>query len=250
MSWKRNSARVGAALMIGAMAAAAAADTLVVFSRGPSAKLYPPGKSLPEGSALKLLANDQLTVLDGRGTRTLRGPGQFNLASLAAGQAVSEVNTRLTLLMNTPGDRRIRIGAVRGVTSGQMRSPNLWFVDVGRPGTVCVADPAALTMWRAKMDQDASVTISGGGAAATHVTWPQGQNTLAWPAGAPVSTGSEYTLSVGDAAPVHIKLAVLSARPSGMEDTASTLIRDGCDSQLDLLVQTFSVPTDEAPPAG
>jgi hypothetical protein len=57
-------------------------------------------------------------------------------------------------------------------------------------------------------------------------------------------------VGVGAAAPVHIRFAVLGARPSGMEDTASALIRDGCSSQLDLLVQTFSVPTDEAAPPG
>jgi hypothetical protein len=250
MSWNRNSVRAAVAALLAATAGAAMADTLVVFSRGPSAKLYPPGKSLPEGAAIRLQPNDQLTLLDGRGTRTLRGPGSFNLTRLAAAEPVSDINARLTLLTAAGTDRRIRIGAVRGAPPAEMRSPNLWYVDVARPGTVCIADPAALTMWRPVIDKDQAVVITGAGKAPAKLSWAQGSPTLAWPAALPVATGAEYSLKVGDGAPVKIRFAVLDSRPSGMENTASTLITDGCDSQLDLLVQTFSVPADEASPAG
>jgi hypothetical protein len=235
-------AATGAALAV-ALASGALADTLVVFSRGPSAKLYPPGKSLPDGAAIKLQANDQLTLLDGRGTRTLRGPGDFNMTKLASAAPASDINARLSLLTAAGTDRRVRIGAVRGAAPAEARSPNLWYVDVSRPGTVCVADPAALTLWRPATDKDQAVTVTGGKAPAK-LDWAQGASTLAWPAGVAVSTGAEYSLKVGDGAPVRIRFAVLDARPSGMENTASTLITDGCDSQLNLLVQTFSVPAD------
>jgi hypothetical protein len=237
------------AALLAVTAGTAMADTLVVFSRGPSARLYPPGKSLPEGVAIKLQANDQLTLLDGRGTRTLRGPGNFNLTSLASTDGVSDINARMALLTAAGTDRRIRIGAVRTLT-GEVRSPNLWYVDVSRAGIVCVADPAALTMWRPAADKDETVVITAAGKAPARLTWAQGVPTLAWPTSLPITAGAEYGVSVDGGAPVNLKFAVLDSRPSGMEGTASRLISEGCNNQLDLLVQTFSVPADDADPPG
>src|SRR4051794_30738387 len=61
-----------------AAASAAAADILVVRSTGPSSASYPPGKRLPDNARLTLQAADQLMLLDGRGTRMVRGPGTFS----------------------------------------------------------------------------------------------------------------------------------------------------------------------------
>ncbi len=57
----------------------AAAAVLVVRSSGPSAAAYPPGKALPDTHMLKLKASDMIVLLDSRGTRTLRGPGNFSV---------------------------------------------------------------------------------------------------------------------------------------------------------------------------
>jgi hypothetical protein len=218
---------------------AAAAETLVVRSSGPSARLYPPGKSLPDGAAVALKAGDQRVLLDGRGTRVVRGPTSFNPAATAASP---ETGARLAALVGGGSDRRVRIGAVRGVGEGKPHSPNIWYVDAGKSGTVCVADPSAVTLWRPRMDAETTLSIVHDGKAATPVMWPAGSNTLAWPAALPVSQGAAYTLTMPGAAPVKLRFAVVGTRPQGLEDTASLLIRDGCSSQLDLLVDTFSLP--------
>ena len=58
----------------------AIAKAVVVRSLGPSAKSYPPGKSLPDTAKILLQQGDSVTVVGGNSARTLRGPGTFPAA--------------------------------------------------------------------------------------------------------------------------------------------------------------------------
>lgn len=157
LSWGPNRAFVrpmlAAALL--ATASAAMADILVVRSTGPSAKGFPPGKRLPESARITLRPGDQLVVLDGRGTRVIRGPGTIAAGAPSAARVASAAPTV---------QRRARIGAVRGVESGALRPPSIWHVDVARSANICVADPSKLTLWRA--DSTAAFALDIGGPAA------------------------------------------------------------------------------------
>lgn len=222
---------LAAALLAGA--APALADILVVRSTGPTAKSYPPGKRLPESARIALKAGDQLTVLDGRGTRMIRGPGTFVAGAPAPRLALTVPST----------DRRARIGAVRGVDNGELRPPSIWHVDVARSSNVCVADPAKVTLWRADAAAAATLSISGEGGLSRRLDWQPGSTTLAWPSDLPVADGAEYRLAgVGAAAPTTIRFRTMPAKPAGLEDMAQTLIRNRCDAQLDLFVETVKLP--------
>jgi hypothetical protein len=229
-------------LIAAAVAAPVSAATLVVRSAGPSAGAYPPGKVLQPSAKLALKANDQVTLLDEHGTRTLRGPGSFSATATAAADADTG-NTALAALTSQRGDRRVRIGAVRGVEAETGRPPNIWFVDASRAGTVCVADPATATLWRPGSDAPGKTLIAGTGAAKATVTWSPGQAVQAWPAALPITEGAHYTLTTGTGAPIEIKLA-LSGKPAGdVQGMASTLIAKGCTTQLDQLVETTAAAT-------
>ena len=241
MSWVANSVivrRLVAAALL-ASASAAAADILVVRSLGPSAKGFPPGKRLAESARITLKPNDQLVVLDGRGTRTIRGPGTFT-AGVPQGATASAA----------PAQRRARIGAVRSLAGGELRSPTLWHVDVGKSTNFCLADPATLTLWRA--DPAAPVTLNvtrAGDGAARRLGWEAGSSTLAWPADLPPRDGAEFRLSwKGAATPTVVRFKTLPQKPAGLEDMASSLIRNQCTAQLDLLIETVRLPED--PPTG
>ena len=242
MSWVASSVSVrrliAAALLV--TASAAAADILVVRSLGPSAKGFPPGKRLAETTRITLKANDQLVVLDGRGTRTIRGPGTFT-AGVPQGATASAA----------PTQRRARIGAVRTLSGGELRSPTLWHVDVAKSTNFCVADPATLTLWRADPAAPVTLAITRAGDGATRrLAWEAGSSTLAWPADLQPSDGIEFRLSwQGAATPTVLKFKTLPQKPAGLEDMASSLIRNQCTAQLDLLIETVRLP-DEAPPAG
>ncbi len=242
MSWVASSVTVRRLIAVALLvtASAAAADILVVRSLGPSAKSFPPGKRLAETARLTLKANDQLVVLDGRGTRTIRGPGTFT-AGIAQGATASAA----------PVQRRARIGAVRTLGTGELRSPTLWHVDVAKSTNFCLADSASPTLWRADPGGPITLAITRAGDGATRrVGWEAGSSTLAWPADLAPSEGAEFRLSwEGASTPTVLKFKALPQKPAGLEDMASSLIRNQCTAQLDLLIETVRLP-EEAKPAG
>ena len=214
---------------------AASAEVLIVRSSGPSASSYPPGRQLPDASKISLKANDMLVLLDGSGTRTLRGPGEYS-ATGSSGQ-VSDVRTTLAALTSQRSERRARIGAVR-----QFGSPTIWYTDVNWSGRVCIRDESDVTLWRPESDTPMVATITGANGKAT-VSWPGGEPTAAWPTTLKIVPGSAYTLSwKGVAKPRTISFVSIGADPGGLEDTAGALIRNGCQAQLDLLIKTVALP--------
>ena len=232
------------AVLLATGATAAAADILVVRSTGPSAKLFPPGKALPEKNQITLKANDMLVVLDGRGTRTLKGPGTFL-------PGAPQQATRTASATPATPQRRARIGAVRGGTTQTAARPaTLWHVDVTRSSNICLADKSNVTLWRADATQPVTITVAQQGGGSKQMEWPAGQATLNWPSELPIAEGADYTLSwAGSAQPTKIKFKTLTEKPAGLEQMASSLILNSCDAQLDLLIETVKLP-EEAPPAG
>jgi hypothetical protein len=218
-------------------ASAAAANILVVRSSGPSAKAYPPGRSLPVNAQVTLRQGDTIVLLDGRGTRTLRGPGTF-----AAG-AAAQVQSRSAQTVNNNG-RVGRIGASRGTPDG-VRSPSIWHVDVSQSATVCVAGARSVILWRPNATQtvDLSIVATGGSGNARSFTWTAGQTTLAWPADLAIANGAEYRLSIqGVAVPTRLRFRVLPNVPAGIDGQAQAFIQNECQAQLDVLIETVQLP--------
>lgn len=251
MFWgKKTSLGIAMALVVGAVASTPAlAETIVVRASGPSAKGFPPGKKLADTGTVALKAGDVVTLLDGRGTRTLRGPGTFGLTASAS--AGTDSRNSLASLLETKRVRRARTGAVRGGITEDApapRSPNLWYVDISQPSTACVPDPANVQLWRPDLGSAVAVTItSASGGASAPVNFAAGEAVAAWPSSLLVSEGARYRLSwSGLAKPVDISFALLGANAGGLETMASTLIAKKCDAQLALLAETVALP-DPAP---
>lgn len=232
--WGRRCAAILAATML---TGTAIAGPVVIRATGPSAKAYPAGRQLPDNALLALKAGDTVMLLDGRGTRTLSGPGSF--PAVATGQRAGTAQTAARILANTGSSER-RGGAVRGpgTAASESRSPNLWLVDLSKSGSVCVVDTNAVRMWRAGSDKAGAVKISSGAQSAT-VNMAAGATIAEWPKAVPVTDGGEYVVAVEGQAPTKVRFMVMPA-PSGLEDTASKLISKGCNTQLDLLVASTS----------
>jgi len=216
------------------LAGTAQATTLVVRATGPSSAAYPPGKTLPDTARIMLKANDIVMLLDARGTRTLRGPGNFSALSTASADTNSN-GTALAALVEQRGDRRVRIGAVRSADSVQRTPPGIWYVDTSKAGTVCVADPAHAMLWRAGSDVAATTTISGAPGASAKIDWNPGEAVQPWPAALPLTAGARYRV-VGTGAPVDLKVAIVTAGGTDPQAIAKTLITAGCSNQVDLLL--------------
>ena len=214
--------KIGTAALALAVSSASVATVLVVRATGPSAKIYPPGKALPDSAKVKLQPGDSVMLLNTSGAKTLRGPGTFAVAASGDGGATA--------------NRRARTSAMR---SGDVPlNPDPWNLDITQSGKLCVANASKLTLWRPQKDSAMQLTIKGGGGEQT-LEWPAGTDTMAWPSSLPVTSGAEYQLSQpngGDTA--RVTFVTLANPPAGTVGTAQSLIANGCDNQLDVLVES------------
>ena len=232
MSWVQSKAsysRLAIAALLLAGAASAAANVLVVRSTGPSAKSYPPGRSLPDNARINLQANDSVVVLANGATRTFRGPGSFSATGAV------QANTRTVA---TASGRRARIGAVRN--AGLVpRSPTIWHVDATQSGTFCLATTSEVNLWRPDATQTVNLTITGPGGESQTIEWPAGQSVLAWPSSVGIADGREYRLrQAGVAVPTRITFQALDTQPTDIQAVAQALIANQCNDQLNVLVET------------
>ena len=220
-------------------ASAATAAVLVVRSTGPSAATYPAGKALGDAQTLTLKANDMIVLLNSRGTRTLRGPGSFSTSAASAGAATSS----LTAIAGQVGTRRARVQAVRGGPSGATAGRNVWQADVSRSGTLCVANPTDLGLYRGAATSESDVTLTDASGKTAVVHFDIGQSIARWPADLAVAAGSTIKVK-GAGAPATLTVKMISPVPSGLEGMAQTFIRNDCTAQLDVLIDIFSGSTE------
>lgn len=240
---KAGKAVLGGALLLGA-SGAAIAQNMVVRSTGPSASAYPTGKKLAADAKLTLKAQDSVTILSQSGTRVLKGPGTFALNERASTSSTS--STRLASFINNRSSSRARTGAVRGAGLGSVaapKNPNLWFLDVTQGGKFCVADAASLVLWRPDYTGSAKASIvEPANGKVTEVSWSNGNPLKSWPtAQAPVTNGAKYRV-LGSSAPksVEVDFVLLDKEPQNLDEAAAALIANGCQGQLDLLVETLN----------
>lgn len=213
--------KIGTAVLALAVSSASFATVLVVRAAGPSSKVYPPGKALPESAKIQLQSGDSVMLLNTNGAKTLRGPGTFAVAAAGDNLAAS-------------ANRRARFSAMR---SGETPlNPSPWNLDITQSGKICVADASKLTLWRPTKDDAIKLTIKGGSGEQT-LDWPAGRDTMSWPASLPVTSGSEYQLTQPDSGDMaRVTFVTLANPPADRISTAQSLIANGCDSQLDVLV--------------
>lgn len=213
-------------LMLGATAAALAfgstaamASVVVVKSLGPSAKAYPPGKTLPETARITLQGGDVVTLLGAGSAKTLRGPGNFDAKQVSLANASA---------------RRGRFGALRA--SEVARNPSIWDIDVSQSGKVCISSNAKLQVWRPVSDGAVTVKIRKPDGKVEPLTWASGSAIADWPTGLAIKSGEKYQISwPGSGDKSNLEFVAVDA-PSDMVGTAQVLIANGCNNQLDLLV--------------
>jgi hypothetical protein len=242
MRWTDNKICAAAmAALAFALAPAALAEPMVIKYQGPAGQNYKPGKKLQANQPVTLKAGETLTVLDERGTRTLRGPGTFSTSSAPTANNVGP--TSLASLIKTSSVRRARTGAVRGTNTPKVaaRSPNLWFVDISKSGTICVPDFSRLQLWRADTAQPLKLTASSSLASGT-ANFLKGQPTASWPNQVTPVDGGRYTIMrSGGSDAVTINLVQLTVNgDEALDKMASNLLSRGCQTQGELLAETFA----------
>lgn len=215
---------VGAATAVALGSTAAIANVVVVRSLGPSAKAYPPGKTLPESAKINLQGGDVVTVLGPSSAQTLRGPGLFPAGQIALASAASQ---------------RGRFGALRAAEIA--KNPSIWDIDVTQSGKICVANAGKLQLWRPDTDDSVKVTIRSADGKAEDATWAAGNASATWPSALPVKTGAEYQIEWPDSGDKSsVTFVTVPSSPPDLVGAAQMLIQNGCQNQLDLLVESAS----------
>jgi hypothetical protein len=215
----------GAAAAIALSSTAAVASVVVVKSLGPSAKAYPPGRTLPESAKITLQGGDVLTVLGPASAKTLRGPGNFDAKQVALASAAAQ---------------RGRFGALRAAEVAH--NPSIWDIDLSQSGKICVSNASAVQAWRPDSEAAVTVTIRGTDGRSQELSWAAGKTLAAWPAALPITGGTEYQVEWPDGADAS-KLDIVTVNSLPTDDlvgAAQVLIQNGCQKQLDLLVESAS----------
>jgi hypothetical protein len=215
----------GAAVAVALGSTAAVANVVVVKSLGPSSKVYPPGKTLPETAKITLQGGDVVTVIGPASAQTLRGPGNFDAKQVALASAAGQ---------------RGRFGALRAIDVAH--NPSIWDVDASQSGKVCVSNASKLQLWRADKEAPITIKIRDADGRSQDLSWAAGSALAAWPAALPVKNGAEYQVEWPDGADSS-KLELVTIVPPPPDDlvgAAQALIEHGCQKQLDLLVQSAS----------
>jgi hypothetical protein len=225
-----NEEQVMKAMLWGAAAAilfgstAAVANVVVVKSLGPSSKAYPPGKTLPETAKISLQGGDVVTVIGPSSAQTLRGPGNFDAKQVALASAAGQ---------------RGRFGALRALDVAH--NPSIWDVDVSAGGKVCVSEASKLQLWRPDSETEMKVTIRNADGKAQDLSWPAGKALTAWPQAMPIKSGASYQVEwpdTGDKSSLDV--VTVANPPSDLVGAAQILLENGCQKQLDLLVESAS----------
>jgi hypothetical protein len=230
-----------------AIASPALAQSLVVRSTGPSAAQYPAGKKIAASGKITLKRGDRITVLDKGKTRVLTGPGTF---SLSRKTSASQTSNRVASFVATGPRRRARTGAVRGAGTKASpadatlaaRSPNLWFVDVSRGGTHCVVKPEQILLWRPEVRSDQTMILANASGGQADITWRRGSPLRRWPTDKiTVLDDGRYTMGrASDAQSIAVTVKLLPETPKGLDAMAEALLANGCNQQLDLLVDILA----------
>jgi hypothetical protein len=214
----------GTVIAITAFSSAGFANVVVVKSLGPSAKAYPPGKTLPETAKINLQGGDVVTVLGPASAQTLRGPGNFDAKQVTLASAAGQ---------------RGRFGALRAAEVAH--NPSVWDIDASQGGKICVTDASKVQLWRPDSETESTIEIRSPDGKSQQLTWAAGKALTAWPAALPIKDGASYQVEWPDSGEKSsLDFVAVPGTPGDIVGAAQVLIEHGCQKQLDLLVESAS----------
>ncbi len=216
--------------LVGAVAAAtlsstaAVASVVIVKSLGPSAKAYPPGKTLPDSASISLKGGDVLTLIGPSSAQTIRGPGNFNARSATLASAAG---------------KRGRFGALR--TAQVARNPSIWDLDVTQSGKMCVSDRTKLKLWRPEATSAVKMNIRSADGKTQELSWAAAKADAMWPSALPIASSAQYQIEwAGSGDKSSITFVTVPKPPTDLVGAAQVLIENDCQNQLELLVESAS----------
>lgn len=187
--------------------------------------------SVPEGAMIVVVEADG-------STRTIDGPYEAALdAAAKGGEADGGLIANLGKLVSERENERQVLGAIRAAP-GQVPQ-EIYVVDIGRSGNVCVPADGEIVLWRPEtMAAESETTLSDmdSGGDAT-VLWSAGEQTLDWPAALTPRDGARYAVRLDIAPrPAEIRLRLVPGKLQGDAARAAWMAGAGCRRQAERLL--------------
>jgi hypothetical protein len=219
------------------IASAVAAQFVVIDSTSPN---FLTGAIIDGAKPVSIAEGKRVTlVLEDGNTRTIRGP--FN-GALEDKQEARAKNSRMiqTLAKFIKSDQSRTIGAVvRGETTAALEEPFLLPIGVG--GRFCVRH-GSVTLWRPNASEAQTLIVKefGGQADVMRISWPAGDDQIAWPARLPPQDGKTYVLGLrGGARARQIHVVLLNGGAPTTAHEIARLADHKCFRQARSLLQTL-----------
>jgi hypothetical protein len=121
------------------------------------------------------------------------------------------------------------------------KNPSIWDIDVTQSGKMCITNASKIQLWRPESDGDVKINIRSAEGKSQEVAWAAGKASALWPAALPVTSGAQYQIEwpeTGDKS--SVTFVTVPNTPTDLVGAAQVLIQNGCEHQLDLLVQSAS----------
>jgi hypothetical protein len=145
------------------------------------------------------------------------------LAQAAAGQAVVQLPAEF--------------GALRAAEIAH--NPSIWDIDVNSGGKVCVNNASTVQLWRADSEAATTVQIRSADGKSQELSWAAGDAMTSWPAAVPIKNGTSYQIEwPGTGERSSLDVVTVANPPADLVGAAQVLIENGCQKQLDLLVES------------
>ena len=210
------------------------ADQLVVIAS--SSEQFSPGAVVDASREIVLPTNVSVTLIssDG-GTITLNGPykGKPNRGGSNSNKsfidvlseiASKEASSGIAVFRNSPGSR-----------------PDLWAININKPGTYCVQDGAEAILWSNRVGSSAKLHITSVGdpGDVTDIDWPGGARTVDWPDSLSLKDGSSYGLQLAGVSR-EIKVRIIPASLTTDAHRAVWMWNNGCEKQARRVVRALA----------
>ena len=223
---------IAGAVLLGAGSAALAAPAVVVKS---SASEFPVGSKVDDADTITLESGESVTVLTSKGSRTMKGPGTFEV-----GAKPKSNRARFANFTRKQAASRSGTGAVRGANDDVARpvNPNVYYVDVERAGAVCLYDLDAVRLWRPYNDGIQTYQVFDPQTEnSIDVTFDDGDSVAPLdPALLKLTEGVEYTITGPEGASEEsVSFVKLTQDYAPANVFADALLERGCTVQVEVL---------------
>ena len=213
----------GAAAMIALGSTAAMGSVVVVKSLGPSSKAYPPGKTL---------ARRRQDQPAGRRRRHFARPGQ----------RADPARTRQ--FSHRPGGGELGRRVARPLRSARAaevaKNPSIWDIDVTQSGKMCVTSTSKVQLWRPEADSAVTIKIRSADGQSRGLDWAAGAAHSVGPRSADQIRRAISARMAGNRGQEQLTFIAVPNAPPDLVGAAQVLIQNGCQHQLDLLVDSAS----------